>query len=65
MSSTAKRGPGRPRKADSERRDDAHRVPLYPSAVERAELDAWAERKAEPLGRLVLDLALRAARRSG
>lgn len=57
-------GAGRPPLPEGERRDQTHRIPIYPSASERAELDAWAEREGQPLARLVLDRALRAARRS-
>ena len=63
MTPAPKRHRGRPPVPPEQRRDLAHRVALVPSAVERAELDAWAARKGEPLGRMILDTALRAARR--
>lgn len=63
MTDAPRRPRGRPPVPPEQRRDLAHRVALVPSAVERAELDAWAARKGEPLGRLILDTALRAARR--
>lgn len=57
----ARRGAGRPPMAASDR--STVRLPIRMTARERADLGAWAEREGQPVAVLVLDRALRAARR--
>ena len=57
----ARKGAGRPPLDAADRA--SFRLPIHMTEAERATLAAWAKREGRPLSRLMLDRALRAARR--